>query len=471
MDKNELMKLEKSEIIELLLAIIQQQALKIKELEERLNQNSKNSSKPPSSDGLKKTTKSLRKPSDKKAGAQLGHDGNGLKLMNEPDKYIVYQPNECVECPMSSTCEACGVVRETRFEIDIEIQTITTAHQIMALKCPMTLGLLTGSFPANITGTTQYGVNLKTLAISLTTMGMVSFNRTHEILSGVFGIPISVGTISSMVTDCAAKVAGPVNEIKEAIKEKPLIHSDETGTRVDKKNVWAHTASTDDLTYIEIQPKRGQEGINAIGILLVFIGTVVHDCLASYFKYETIRHSLCNAHLLRELIAVKENTKQVWAQAMIDLLLEMKDVKEKLLLRNVINPSVYYLRKFNHVYDRLTTEALALNPVPEREKTKKGKPKRGKTGSLVDRLILHKDKYLLFFNDFSVPFDNNQAERDIRMFKVKQKVSGCFRTMDGAKDFAAIMSFIGTARKRGIPAFKAIKDALLDNPFSVKPTA
>jgi len=308
-------------------------------------------------------------------------------------------------------------------------------------------------------------VNLEALAVSLNTVGMVSISRTHEILNGVFGIPISTGTIASMVSDCAESVADTVKDIKDTITEEPLINLDETGVRVDKKTFWAHSTSTEDMTYIEVHKERGMAAMERIGILLAFIGTVIHDCWAPYFRFENVRHGLCNAHLLRELIAVLENTKQTWAQALIDLLLMMKEVKEKLISKDCDRASPYYQRKYSLAYDRILAEALTLNPVPDQENSKKGRPKRGKTGALVDRLILHKDKYLLFFTDFSVPFDNNLAERSFRMFKVKQKVSGCFRTLEGANDFAAIMSFTGTARKRGIFAFQAIKDALLSKPF------
>ena len=467
MNKEELMKLEKEEIISVLFAIIQQQAKKIAELEARLNQNSKNSSKPPSSDGLNKP-KSLRKASGKKAGGQEGHEGSGLKLMNKPDSYVLHEPENCVHCPKATECHVNRVVRETRHVIDISINTTTTAHQIMQVECPHSKETLTGHFPEGINSRMQYGVNLEALVIALNTVGMVSVNRTHEILSGVFGVPISTGTIFSMVSGCAEKLAGAVEEIKEAIIEAPLIHVDETGTRVDGQTIWAHTVSTDSLTYIEVQQKRGKIGMDAIGILLVYLGTVIHDCWAPYFRFTAVRHGLCNAHLLRELTAVVENTKQTWAQALMDLLLLMKETKEKLRLKDIKEASPYYLKKFSLAYDKILTEALEQNPIPIRKGFKRGRTKRGKTGALIDRLLLHKDKYLLFFTDFSVPFDNNQAERDIRMFKVKQKVAGCFRTMEGAQDFAAIMSYIGTARKRGIFAFQAIKDALLNNPFSVR---
>ena len=474
MNKEELMKLDKEEIIAVLFAVIDQQTKTIErltreiaELKVQLNQNSKNSSKPPSSDGFKKPkNRSLRKPSGKKPGGQEGHKGNGFTQLRTPDEYKYYEPETCAECPKRPICFTSQYVNETRYEIDIQINTISTAHQTLSVDCPEAGNVLTGSFPEAINGTIQYGVNLKALAVSLNTVGTISINRTHEILSGVFGVPISTGTIAAMVESCAEKVADTVQEIKEVIIEEPLIYLDETGTRVDKRTVWAHVASTDKLTYIDVQPSRGQEGINAAGVLTEYKGKAVHDCWASYFLYTAITHALCNAHLLRELVAVLQNTKQAWAQKLIDLLLAMKQKKEELLLKKRHTASPYFLNKYSKDFDTIIAEALIENPIPIPDSSSKRKPKRGKTGALVDRLIKHKDKYLLFFTDFSVPFDNNQAERDIRMFKVKQKVSGCFRTMDGAKDFAAIMSFVGTARKLGLSVFQAIKDSFLGNPFS-----
>ena len=463
MKREELEHLDKNELIVIILTL----AAKVAELEARLNMNSKNSSKPPSSDVFNKP-KSLRKPSGKKAGGQFGHEGNGLKLMSEPDKYVVHEPEECAHCPNAANCNADKTVCDTRYEIDIIINTSTTAHQITSVVCPLSTEVLTGRFPEGVNSLMRYGVNIEALAISLNTIGTVSVNRTHEILSGVFGVPISTGTISTMVSGFADTIQEPVKEIKGAVIEAALTNNDETGARMDKRTVWAHVASTDKLTYIEVQESRGKKGMDAIGILCAFLGTVIHDCWASYFLFTAIRHGLCNAHLLRELTAVVENTKQAWAQALIDLLMRMKSVKEKLLEQNKHGPTADLVQKYSLEYDKILADALEHNPPPIRDPAQKGRSKRGKTGALVDRLILHKDKYLLFFTDFSVPFDNNQAERDIRMFKVKQKVSGCFRTMEGARDFAAIMSYIGTARKNGVSGFNAIKNALVGSPFSVK---
>jgi transposase len=461
--KEDLMKLEKEEVIDLLLGIIAQLSAEIAELKSRLNQNSSNSSKPPSSDGFKKPKpKSLRQPSGKPVGGQVGHEGSGLILPQAPEKTEVHTPSECASCPKQAECTAKKVIAETRYEIDIQIEPLTTAHQTVVIYCPMSQSVLTGSFPGHVTGTLQYGINIKSLAVVLNTTGMLSINRTHEVLSGAFGIPISTGTVSEMVSDCAVKAAPIVADIKEAVKISPLIHSDETGVDVDKKTAWAHVASTDKLTYIDVQEKRGKIGINAIGILTLFMGTVIHDCFSPYFSY-LFRHGLCIAHLLRELIGVLDNTGQTWAQSMIDLLLAMKKTKEELISQGIKEASTDYIQKYSLTFDEIMTEALIKNPMPIRVQGQRGRLKRGKTGALVDRLILHKDKYILFFCDFSVPFDNNQAERDIRMFKVKLKVSGCFRTLKGAREFAVISSYVSTARKHGIHAFKAIKDVLALN--------
>ena len=440
----------------------------IKRLTERLGMNSRNSSKPPSSDVFDKPSpKSRRKPSGKKAGGQPGHEGSGLKITREPDRLEFHEPDQCAQCVHADTCTASRNVAETRYELDIEINHILTAHQTVSVECPRTNETITGCFPAEVGSTLQYGVNIEALAVSLNTMGMVSVNRTHEILSDVFGVPISTGTIAAMVKGCAESVLETVSDIKGALLEVPLIHFDETGTRAEKKLHWAHVASTPTLTYISVEKKRGQDGMDSAGILPNYSGDAIHDCWAPYFKYDKVRHGLCCAHLLRELTAVTENTRQAWAQKMGDLLIEMKNTKEALIGEGKDEAPSDLQEKYSIAYDEILAEAQAANPVPIKDPNKKGRPKRGKTGALVDRLAVRKENYLLFFRDFSVPFDNNQAERDFRMFKVKQKVSGCFRTKGGADDFASVMSFVGTARKRGISAFTAIKDALLGRPFSV----
>jgi transposase len=466
MNRDELMKLDKSEIIEILFAIIEQQSEKIAELEARLKQNSKNSSKPPSSDAFIKP-QSLRKPSGKKAGGQKGHEGKGFKLTQSPDLIVPHHPLLCSSCFHADVCLATRYVSSRRYEVDIEINPIITEHDLLWVECPRMDEIITGNFPVGITSTIQYGVNLAALAISLNTTGMVSINRTHEILSGIFGIPISAGTIATMVKNCAHAASKTVSDIKNSILGEPLIHFDETGTRVEGKTHWAHVASTKNLTYISVEEKRGKKGMDAAGILPNYGGTGIHDCWGSYFKYDRMRHGLCCSHLLRELTAVTENYHQEWAKKLENLFLEMKNTKEGLIAQGQYGAPELVWSEYSRKYDEILEEAQAQNPVPEKMPQKKGRPKRGKVRALIDRLVLRKNQWLLFFTDFSVPFSNNQAERDFRMFKVKQKVSGCFRTIEGAKDFATIMSFVSTARKRGSTPFLAMRDALMKQPFSV----
>ena len=424
MNQDELMKLDKSEIIQILLAIIEEQSTEIAELKARLNQNSTNSSMPPSSDVFTKP-QSLRKPSGKTAGGQKGHKGKGFKLTQPPDLIVPHHPISCTSCVHAGACMATRHVSDHRYEVDIEIKPQITEHQKVFVKCPLADEIITGNFPVGITSTVQYGVNLEALAVSLNTSGMVSINRTHEILSGVFGVPISTGTIAAMVKNCAHAVSKSVSDIKAVILGEKLIHFDETGVRVDEQTHWAHVASTKNLTYISIEEKRGKKGMDAAGILPNYLGTGIHDCWSSYFKYGSMRHGLCCAHVLRELTAVTENYHQEWAQKLTDLLLEMKNVKVDLMTQGLYEAPERVWSEYSSKYDEIVQEAQTQNPIPEKDPGKKGRPKRGKVRALIDRLVLRKEQWLLFFMDFSVPFANNQAERDIRPFKVKLKVSGC----------------------------------------------
>jgi len=429
-------------------------------LKAQINQNSQNSSKPPSTDGCKKPVVK-RESSGKKQGGQKGHTGHGpvLPMMKEVT-IEQHTPADCTNCPNAKICMEKERVGETRYEQDIIVEVRTTAHQAMERECPIQGVTLRGTFPKNISGRNQYGPNLEALAIALNTAGTVSISRTHEILSGVFGVNISVGTIASMVSGFAKMIKVTVEEIKEAIIRAALSYFDETGMRVNGALRWAHIACTAMLTYISMQSKRGREGMEAAGVLPYFSGIGMHDCWGPYFSFEALIHALCNAHFLRELTGVLENFKQEWALQMITLLLEMKAAKEMLQTQGITQASQVLIDFYSATYDQIIDAAKALNPIPEKEPGKRGKAKRGKVRCLIDRLETYKGEVCLFFTDFTVPFDNNQAERDQRMEKVKQKVSGCFRTDQGAADFADIWSYLSTARKHGINCFRAIATVL-----------
>lgn len=431
-------------------------------LKERLNKNSKNSSKPPSTDGFDKPKPtSLRKPSGKKQGAQPGHQGNGFSLLTAPDERVFHKPEQCKDCLEADHCQAC-YLSPNRYIVDIKVTSVAVAHRTSSYSCPKLNGaIISGSFPSNITSTMQYGDNLEALAIALNTSGMMSLNRTHDLLSAVFGIPISVGTIFQMVKGCGAKLIATVNHIRDVVASLPRVHFDETGLRVDKKLHWVHSASNDLYTYLSVETKRGQAGMDASGVLPEFAGIAIHDCWKPYWSYAGVTHAICNAHLLRELTGITDNhPAQIWAGLMIKLLLRMKKVRARFVERGMTSLSYYYHHGFQTEYDQIIEAARNMNPIEDKPLYKRGRQKKGKIRALVERLVNYKKSVCLFAKDFRVPFDNNQAERDIRMIKVKQKVSGCFRTKEGADAFVTIMSYLGTTTKHGINSYLAIKSAL-----------
>ena len=439
----------------------------IQELKEQLNKNSKNSSKPPSSDGLKKPApKSLRKSTGKKAGGQNGHSGTNLAVTVAPDETIRHMPSACEGCPHYNMCKGTACIAEKRHVIDAVVTVNVTEHQVLEIPiCMLHGGTCKGEFPSDVKASVQYGKNLQAISVALNTVGAVSIKRTHEILSGVFNIPIATGTISNMVKRCADGLGDTVEKIKQKMQASALGHFDETGTRVDKKLWWVHVASNCAYTYLDISQKRGSKGMEQCGVLTEFSGIAMHDCWASYWNYPEVTHAVCCAHLLRELTGITENyPEQKWASAFIDLLLEMKKVKDKAVAKGNESLSYYYNHKFDKQYDELIKQARKENPLPETTEKKRGRKKKGKILALVERLANYKASVCLFIKNFNVPFDNNQAERDIRMIKVKTKVSGCFRTEEGARDYLKIMSYIGTAHKQGYNAYEAIKNAISGNP-------
>lgn len=447
--------------------VIMQLNQTIQELREQLNKNSQNSSKPPSSDGYKKPApKSLRKSSGKRSGGQNGHSGANLAVMKQPDETVQHMPSACEGCPNYQFCKGMACIAERRQVVDAIVKVNVTEHQTLEIpNCMLYGNARRGEFPSNIKAAVQYGENLQALSVAMNTIGAVSVKRTHEILSGVFNIPLSTGTISSMVKRCADSVSSAVATIKTKITEAVLAHFDETGSRVENKLMWVHDASNREYTYLELSSKRGTKGMNECGVLSFFKGIAVHDCWASYWSYPDIQHAVCCAHLLRELIGITENhPNQKWASGFTDLLMEMKKVKDKAVRQGNDLLSYYYHHKFSRMYDELITQAREENPLPESTEKKRGRKKKGKILALVERLANYKASVCLFIEDFKVPFDNNQAERDLRMIKVKTKVSGCFRTEEGARDYLKIMSFVGTANKHGYNAYEALRTAISGHP-------
>ena len=442
----------------------------IRELQRQLNQNSQNSSKPPSSDGFNKPNpQSQRQKSGKKQGGQKGHPGSHMVIPHEPDEFRKHLPKRCMSCPHLNECVlrdnvfTCG---EKRYEVNAVITTKVTEHQtIRVSSCPCSGEALSGEFPEGIRAYVQYGDSVSVLAGLLSTYGAVSTMRIHVLLGSLLGVSLSTGTITSMVSKCAQKVGNTLETIKSMLIGAKVANFDETGTDVNGKIIWVHNSSTPELTYQTINAKRGQVGMEGNGVLPRFSGIAVHDCWSPYWKYDGIFHAVCNAHLLRELTGVEQySPDHQWAPGFKTLLRSMKKARDKAEAKGKTRLSYYYLHKFDTEYDRLMKMADEECPLPpDLPQKKRGRKKKGKERSLIERLMALKASVCLFIRDFNVPFDNNQAERDVRNVKTKTKVSGCFRTESGAQDYLDIMSYISTGRKHGVSAYEALTAAFAGN--------
>lgn len=332
-------------------------------------------------------------------------------------------------------------------------------HQAIKRICPLSYETIRGQLPVFINSTIQYGPETIALVSVLNTIGAVSIDRIHDILHGACRLPISTGTIYNMVKKAVSSVAPSVEVIKEKVKALSLAHFDETGVRVDKGLRWAHVACNRDYAYISVEKKRGYDGMVASGILPWFRGIAVHDFWRPYERFD-VNHVYCNAHLIRELRAIHENTGQEWALELKKLLVWAQHKKKAFIAAGKDRFSSYCCRyRIDKPFDELLASGLAQNPLPT-GKEARGRPKKGKARNLLERFRDHKEEILLYARDFAIPFDNNEAERNIRNFKAKLKISGCFRTSEGASDYAKIMSFLITAKKNSINIFEAMSMAL-----------
>ena len=289
----------------------------------------------------------------------------------------------------------------------------------------------------------------RSLCVVLTNYANVGIDKTHRILRDLMGMPISCGTIKNIKTEFAGKTDGAIAEIKSKLLESPVLNADETGGRVNGRTQWFHSVSNSKYTLITVHKKRGREGSESGGVLSEYTGVLVHDCWKPYFGFDKCEHALCCAHLLRELNALIEKG-QKWASEMRELLLEMKRVVDSYKDSDKAELSRYYLNKFKSQYD--TVLANAKNEI-----VPSGKRKKSKAENLLIRLEQYRSEITRFTSDFDVPFDNNQAERDIRNIKVNQKVIGGYRTDDGAEDYAKTSSVIGTVVKFGQSVFNSVK--------------
>jgi transposase len=413
--------------------------LRIEELENRLKLNSNNSSKPPSSDGLKKKTLSLREKTNKSSGGQVDHKGKTLLQVSDPDKVIKHTIQTCQRCQKPLLSKASIIKRQT---IDIVVSRCVVEHQAEVKIC--TCGCKNiAVFPKDVKGPVQFGANLKAFSLYLLNQ-FIPKDRLSKTFQDLFGISISDTTLMTFEKEATSHLEPFYQNIEQVLKEAPLKHLDETGFRIKKKTQWLHVMGSKEATHYRVHQKRGD-------LLRGIKGTVVHDFWKPYWTLENVDHVLCNAHHLRELNACIEN-KEAWAKKMKNLLLEAHKLEKKL-------PEM--VQKIDFSYDKIVEEGFKYHeersPLPQK---KRGKMKRRKGHNFLIRLRDYKSSVLKFLKEPDIPFTNNLAEQDLRMMKLKQKISGCFRTDEGAYRFSVIRSFISTMRKQKRDIFKSLQEVI-----------
>ncbi len=445
------------EKISALEAIITQQAARIAELEKRLNKNSRNSSKPPSSDGLSKPprTTSLREKGKHKTGGQPGHKGETLKQVETPDVIKRHSLAVCPNCQLPLTSSPIiKLIKRQVFDIpppQIEV----TEHQAEVKHCQCCNKAVTAGFPRGVIAPVQYGEVIRSWSVYYQYQHFIPEDRLQQLFFDLYGLYIATATLANFNQTAFDALSSFEASVLSSIKKASVKNLDETGFRVAGKTQWLHVASTQNATYYHVSPKRKS-------LIDGLLGTVIHDHWKSYYTLPGVEHGLCNQHHLRELKAVVEHDKEAWAERMSRLLrlalrcrhfYEDKEIPEARLSRLI------------NIYDHIIAEGLRfhehLPPLPA--KGKQGRQPKRTGHNLLVRLHHYKPDVLRFLYDPDVPFTNNDAERDLRMMKCKQKISGGFRSTQGAKQFARIRGFISTVRKKNLSVLHSIQSIFSGN--------
>jgi len=438
-----------------------------------LKRNSRTSSKPPSSDRnnpnkptpKKRNTKGKKK---RKQGGQKGHPGATLRKVDNPD-HIITHPIEG-KCPHCQAAHKHIKVRgeESRqvFDLPPELRLEVTEHRCEVGVCQRCAKKIKASYPEEVKAPVQYGERMQALVLYLQSYQLLPCERLSELIGDLWNCPISTGTISKMLEHGGTRAGPLTDKIKEAVRASDFLHSDETGLSVNGKLHWLHTASTPTLTWLHIDPYRGEKALRAMGVLEDYSGTVIHDFLSAYYRIEGLRHGLCNSHHLRDLECVEVEQKQSWPKAMTDLLLDAKKrVDRERGGGRVVGQKT--IDRLQERYFEILGEGYQENPEPIRKPGQRGRLKRGKGLNLLNRFLERSDEVMAFLLT-GVPFDNNEAERDLRMMKVKQKISGCFRSLSQSQAFAKVRSVIATAKKRKIKVLEMLQITLKDTPAAIK---
>ena len=440
---------------------------RVRELEARLSKNSQNSSKPPSSDAfVKPPPRSLRRTSGRKPGKQVGDPGSRLTPRPDPDQIVVHAPSACSSCGCGLD-QAPVVGEQTRQVFDLPpIALMVTEHRAQQRACACG-AVTTAGFPSEASAPTCYGPGVAALGTYLLGRQHLPVERAAGAMADCFGAPVSTGWLATPLPTAADKLEVFLAHARGQLQGTEVAHFDETGGRVAAKLHWIHVACTDRWTLYHLATGRGKDSLDAGGVLPGFTGVAVHDGLTSYRKYN-VTHGLCAAHHLRELAGIAEATGQDWPTQMADLLVEIHLAvqaakttgKTKLPARKLAT----YLRR----YDTLVADGQRLNPPPPRT-GKRGRPKLGPPAALLHRLDIYRDDVLRFATDFRVPLDNDQAERDIRMVKLQQKISGGWRSQTGATAFLDVRSYLSTARKHNRAGLDVLRDLFTYNAWIPAP--
>jgi transposase len=423
------------------------------DLRNRLNLKSNNSSKPPSSDGLAKKPAIAKEPG-KKSGGQFGHQGKTLQMVAFPDQTIIHHLSSCPCCSKIFSSSDVGHITQRRQVFDIPVPRLEVIeHQIGLISC---CGLQhKGIFPEGVNSLVQYGIKIKALSVLLSTDYRMPFDKIEQLFSDLYACSFNESTAICANQSCFEALEPIESNIKSALLASDTVHFDETGMRVEAKLHWFHTASTTLFTYLFVHTKRGKEALNSsYSLLKDFKNWAIHDCWASYFDFKNCSHALCNAHIIRELENLKE-TGTLWANERQDFLFELYKISEK---GTVIVPNKQiWLKKYQLICQKANQE----EPPPIKlQPGNRGRAKHSKGRNLYIRLVKHQEAILAFAFIDHIPFTNNQAERDIRCIKIKQKVAMSFRTLKGAEIYARIQGFVSSIRKHNMNVFQQITKTL-----------
>ena len=426
---------------------------RVVELERRLGKDSSNSSKPPSSDGLGKPARAGRQDDERAArrrpGKQPGAPGAHLARVAQPDKVALHAPDRCRGCGADlAGASVVGVQARQVFDLP-PLRLLATEHRAERRRCAC--GTTTqAAFPDHVRAAACYGPGVRALVCYLCVHQHLPVDRAAQLLADVLGAPVATGTLAAVVAEGARGLDGFAQVVRAGLATAPVAHFDETGARVAGRLHWVHSASTSLLSLFTVHAKRGKVAMDQAGVLPGFGGVAVHDGWAPYWRYQDATHALCGAHLLRELEAISDEPGQGWAAGMAELLIDAKLVADRARAAGLQRVDDRARARLHARYQRLLADGQAANPPLPTIGRRRGRARRSSAANLLARLDTRHDEVLRSLDDCRVPFDNNQAERDLRMVKLQQKISGCWRTLAGAEAFLALRSYLSTARKHGM---------------------